>query len=163
MTTENALAVLESVLKAALEPIRAELAALREEIQHLTRSTLSPTDRRELRLVLPAAHALLGTALWNAAELAAAARDETAGEVAQVISDHASEDGGHRSLGRLLARCDGATSGGYRLRKAGHDGQSCIYVVAPVPLSAGSKAVEPLAPLQRVGHDAYTFTGRHKP
>lgn len=150
---------LSDPMLAAIEAMRAELAALREEIQELTRRMLSADDRRHMKALLPDAHALMGSGMWTVPELVQAARSgASVAELVRVIDGHTSERGGFQSLGHLLARCEGATSAGFRLRKVGNQRLGWLYTV--VRVSEGPKPAAALAPVAGEVHDGYTFVNR---
>ena len=105
-----------------LRCLRAEVAALREDQQHLMRSLLARDDRRAGQVLLPLVAELVGGHLFTGPSLLAAAlADRTAaGQAArEVIADMATDAGGLRAFGRLLSRLDGVPLAGCRLQAAG--------------------------------------------
>lgn len=105
-----------------LRCLRAEVAALREDQQHLMRSLLTRDDRRAGQVLLPLVAELVGSGVFTAASLLAGAlKDQTpAGEAARdVLADMVTDTGGLRAFGRLLSRLDGAPLSGCRLQAAG--------------------------------------------
>lgn len=141
---------------AALKAADRELAALRELIEHLEHRTLAPATLRKMKALLPAAHFLMGAKLWTARELVVAASEHSAPvDLAAVIKEHVSVKAGNRSFGWFLASIDGITADGYRLDRVGTERNECVYTV--VRVSPPPKLTEPLASLQRVGKDGYTF------
>lgn len=141
-----------------LQALRAELAALRDDVQWLSRQLLSSSDRRHVPALLGVAGALMGARTWRAGELVAAARASgSASPLAPVLAAHAAVDGSLKVFGKYLARCDGVSSGGLRLCKVGGGagGEDCLYTV--VPLSPPSKPIEALAAGSGTAHDGYSF------
>ena len=105
-----------------LRCLRAEVAALREDQQHLMRSLLARDDRRVGQVLLPLVAGLVGSGMFTAASLLAGAlKDQTpAGQATRdVLADLATDTGGLRAFGRLLSRLEGAPLAGCRLQAAG--------------------------------------------
>ena len=93
--------------------IRADVVALREDLQHLTRRLLARQDRDDLAAMLPAVHSLLGVATWTVQALNACA--SPASPLRDLLKDYASEPGGLRAFGHFLARTEGIACHGHRL------------------------------------------------
>ena len=85
--------------------IRADVVALREDLQHLTRRLLARQDRDDLAAMLPAVHSLLGVATWTVQALNACA--SPASPLRDLLKAYASEPGGLRAFGHFLARTEG--------------------------------------------------------
>lgn len=127
---------------AELRALRAEVAELRTEQQHLARRLLSAADRRDLGALLPLVHRLLGSATWSAADLYAAALDaHDARELRTLLAEHSTECGGLRVFGNFLARCAGVTCSGLQLLDVGRARAGVLYVVR---VSTASKPASPL-------------------
>ena len=119
-----------------LHTILSELAALRDDVQHLSRRILAADDRRELALLLPAAWGVMGNTTWTANDLARRAVLATGlhgAALLEVLDQNNSTSGGLRAFGRLLARIEGVACAGLRLERQGVDGnRAALYVVRSV-------------------------------
>lgn len=105
-----------------LRRLRDEVAELRDEQAHLLRALLARQDRRTGAALVPLLAERFDGADFSAAEVAAAAlngRDTAAQALRELVADYASEAGGLRALGRLLARLEGCCFDGCRLTAAG--------------------------------------------
>ena len=143
-------------LEARVESLQQEVAGLREDLQCLTRQLMSASDRQQLPATIKAAHDLMGMASWNAGGLAAAARKASANHpLLLVIAAHGAAGGGLRAFGKFLARCNGLSAGGFRLRKVGDDFEGCLYSLTWV--SPPPKPSAPLAHASMSPHDGYSF------
>ena len=118
-----------------LRRLSAEVAALREDQQHLMRSLLARDDRRAGQVLLPLVAELVGSGTFTAASLLAGAlKDQTpAGQAARdVLADLVTDTGGLRAFGRLLSRLEGAPLAGCRLQAAGETSEGRRWRVLSV-------------------------------
>lgn len=122
----------DQALLAEIRAQREEIAELRVDLQHAVRWMLQQQDRRNLAILMPAVHRLMGMGTWSAATLNARvlASDGADPNLTLLLADYASE-GGLRSFGRFLGRCEGVVIGGLRLLDAGEDRDGRLYCVAP--------------------------------
>lgn len=123
--------------------ILAELQALREDVQHLTRRLLPAQDRQELRELLPLVHALMGEATWSLPSLyAVATLAPDAKDLERRLEDWRTEVGGFRELGHVLMRGRGTVHHGLRLVYVGGDSEGALHTLKRV-----SSPAEPPAPV----------------
>lgn len=103
----------------------AEIAELREIIEHLARRNLEKEDRRAAIALFPLAAGLVQSRDFTARSLLAVAFDartpegQAIRELAKDISGDGDPDENARALGRMLKRVSGVTLGGYRLEPRG--------------------------------------------
>ena len=119
-----------------LRALRAEIEGLRDDLQHALRRLLSVEDRRDLKLLLPLIHDLMGGNAWSAVSLKEAADQADAAELSAALDEWVSDSGGLRALGGFLARCSDIGCDGRRLVEAGNDRDGALYFVR---VSAASK------------------------
>jgi hypothetical protein len=149
MTPEQLVSELLARIDAQHRVLLDELRLLREDVQHLARRVLANDDRDELKRMLPAIEAQLGSQVWTAADLFAAALAPDAQALQQRVAHYASETGGLRSLGHMLDRCTGAVSSGRRLVRVGVGRDGVTYMVERV--SGPSKPAPSLALARSAG------------
>ncbi|RIK69798.1 MAG: hypothetical protein DCC67_21070 [Planctomycetota bacterium] len=102
--------------------LRAELAELREDQQFLMRALLQPADKRNAVALLPLIADVLGDRAFTAADVVAAAlntRTPDGQALLELVRERATDDGGLRAFGKMLARIEGMPLAGCRLISAG--------------------------------------------
>ncbi len=113
---------MDAALALEVRRLRDEVAELRDEQAHLLRALLARQDRRVGAAMVPLLAERFEGRDFSAAELVGAVlndRDAAAQALRELVADYASEDGGLRALGRLLARLEGVSFDKCRLAAAG--------------------------------------------
>lgn len=104
-----------------LRLVRQELAAVRESHDYLLRRLLDRDDRRTGAALLPLLAELMDGAIDVAGVATVALNDRSAAGQAlrELVAEHVTDEGGLRAFGRMLARLEGVSLGGYRLVRDG--------------------------------------------
>lgn len=98
--------------------LRAELAELREDHQHLLRALLTARDKRNGVALLPLISDVLGDRAFTAADVVAAALNTRTAEgqaLLELVREFVTDVSGLRAFGKLLARIEGVPLAGCRL------------------------------------------------